>query len=69
MEISKGIIRVETKQNVPPSDIEIIGLGMDGYLVIKYKVNEKIMYAQWAPDRKIQNYLFLIKFGFYYKMN
>ena len=58
MEISKGIIRVETKQNVPPSDIEIIGLGMDGYLVIKYKVNEKIMYAQWAPDRKIQNYLF-----------
>ena len=41
MEISKGIIRVYVKQNVPPTDIEIFGLGIDGYLIIKYKVNNK----------------------------
>ena len=58
MEISKGIIRVESRQNITPTDVEIIGLGMDGYVVIKFKVGNKINYTQWAPERKFQNYLF-----------
>ena len=58
MEISKGTIRVDSGMNVPPSDIEFVGMGMEGYLVVKYKVQDKMCYTQWAPDRKIQSYLF-----------
>lgn len=58
MEVSKGILRIENKQNVAPTDVEAIGLGMDGYVIFKYKLGNKINYAQYSPDRRIQTYLF-----------
>jgi SNF2 family DNA or RNA helicase len=58
MEISKGSIRIENKQNIAPTDIEAIGLGLDGYVIVKYKLANKIQYVQYAPDRKIQTYVF-----------
>ena len=58
MEVSKGILRIENKQNITPSDIEAIGLGMDGYVIFKYKLESKISYAQFSPERRIQTYLF-----------
>ena len=58
MEVSKGIIRIDTKQNIAPTDIEIIGLGMDGYVILKYKIGDRMHYTQYSPDRRMQNYLF-----------
>ncbi len=58
MEISKGYIRIESRQNIAPSDVEIIGVSIDGYIIIKYKLDTKINYTQYSPDRKIQQYLF-----------
>lgn len=58
MEVSKGIIRIESKQNITPTDIEIIGLSMDGYVILKYKIGNRMNYTQYSPDRKMQNYLF-----------
>ena len=58
MEVSKGIIRIDIKQNITPTDIEIIGLGMDGYVILKYKIEDRMHYTQYYPDRRMQNYLF-----------
>ena len=58
MEISKGSFRIETKLNITPSNIEIIGLGIDGYVIFKYKLDNKINYYQHSPEKRIQNYLF-----------
>ena len=58
MEVSKGILRIENKQNITPTDVEAIGLGMDGYVIFKYKIENKVNYTQYSPDRKIQTYLF-----------
>jgi len=58
MEVSKGIFRIESKQNIQPTDIEIIGLSMDGYVIIKYRSGDKMSYTQYSPDRRMQTYLF-----------
>ena len=58
MEVSKGTLRIENKQNITPSDVEAIGLGMDGYVIFKYKLENKVTYTQYSPDRRIQTYLF-----------
>jgi len=58
MDISKGTIRIENKQNILPSDIKAIGLGLDGLVIIKYKIANKIHYIQYLPDRKLQTYVF-----------
>ena len=43
MEIARDSITIETKINILPSDIEIIGMGIDGYVIFKYKQNDKII--------------------------
>jgi DNA repair protein RAD5 len=58
MDISKGLIRIENKQNIPPTDIEAIGLGLDGFVIFKYKIDDKIHYIQYSPVRKLQTYVF-----------
>jgi DNA repair protein RAD5 len=58
MEISKGMIVIENKKNIPPTDIEAIGLGLDGFVIFKYKIVDKIHYIQYAPERKVQTYIF-----------
>ena len=58
MDISKGTIRIENKQNILPSDIKAIGLGLDGLVIIKYNIANKIHYIQYLPDRKLQTYVF-----------
>ena len=58
MEVSKGSIRIENKQDIPPSDIEVIGLDLNSYVIFKYKFENKLNYIQHPSDRKIQTYLF-----------
>jgi DNA repair protein RAD5 len=58
MDIFKGLIRIENKQNIPPTDIEAIGLGLDGFVIFKYKVDDKIEYIQYSPEKKLQTYVF-----------
>ena len=58
MEIARDSIRVETKINIPPSNVEIIGMGMDGYVTFKYNQNDKVNYSQYSPNRRMYNYLF-----------
>ena len=58
MDISKGLIRIEYKQNIPPTDIEAIGIGLDGFVIFKYKIDNKILYIQYSPERKLQTYVF-----------
>lgn len=58
MEVSKGIIKIEVKQNIIPTDIEIIGLNTSGYVILKYKISNRIYYTRFSPDNKMQTYLF-----------
>jgi SNF2 family DNA or RNA helicase len=58
MEIARDSIRIESKNNILPTDIEIIGMGMDGYVIFKYKQENKINYSQYSPNRRMHNYLF-----------
>jgi DNA repair protein RAD5 len=58
MEISKGIFRIETNTDIVPSNIKLIGFNIDGYIIFKYKINSKICYIQYCPEKKVQNYLF-----------
>jgi SNF2 family DNA or RNA helicase len=58
MEIARDSITIETKINILPSDIEIIGMGIDGYVIFKYKQNDKINYSQYSPNRRMYTYLF-----------
>ena len=58
MEISKGVIRIESKENIPPTNIQIIGLSIDSYLIFKYCLGNQMYYKHHYPERKIQNYLF-----------
>ena len=58
MEIARDSIRVETKINILPSNIEIIGMGVDGYVTFKYNQNEKIHYSNYSPNRRMYNYIF-----------
>lgn len=57
MEISKGHIRVQTKNNQPPTNVDIIGLSMDGNVIFKYKLDSIINYIHYAPDRRGQKYI------------
>ena len=61
MEISKGTLRIESKQNIIPSDIEAVGLGTDGYVIIKYKINDKINYIQYLLSQLIKDILFVLR--------
>ena len=58
MEIYKGHLRIDTKQNIQPTDIELIGMSMDNYIIFKYKLGDKIAYANSSPDRRMQSFLF-----------
>lgn len=59
MEVSKVIIRISTKQNIAPTDIKIIGVSMDRYVILKYNINERIhYYTHYSQKHKMQNYLF-----------
>jgi SNF2 family DNA or RNA helicase len=58
MEIVRDSIRIETKINTAPTNVEIIGMGMDGYVIFKYKQNDKISYSQYLPNKRMHNYLF-----------
>lgn len=57
MEISKGSIRVQTKINHPPTDVDVIGFSMDGNIIFKYKQNSVVNYIQYTPDRQGQKYI------------
>jgi SNF2 family DNA or RNA helicase len=56
MEVSKGMIRIESKLNIPPTEIEFIGVRQD-YLTLKYKINDRMYYANYTPEPKMQIYL------------
>jgi SNF2 family DNA or RNA helicase len=68
MEVSKGLIRIETKNNnIPPTNIEVIGISSENYVIFKYMMNDSTLetqsvsrtcYIQYYPDRKIQSNLF-----------
>jgi SNF2 family DNA or RNA helicase len=58
MEVSKGFIRFDTILGMPPTDIEIIGIDMNGYVILKYKIGDKMQYIQFYPERRMQHYLF-----------
>ena len=58
MEVSTGRIRIETKKNILPTNMQMLGVGMDGYLIFKYNIGDKMHYTQYYPDRKLQTYLF-----------
>ena len=58
MEITRDSIRIETKLNIVPTNVEIIGMGMDGYVIFKYKQNDKISYSQYLPNKRMHNYIF-----------
>jgi DNA repair protein RAD5 len=58
MEISKGSFRIENNINTLPTQIELIGFNIDGYIIFKYNINDKIYYFQYCPEKKVQNYLF-----------
>ena len=59
MLITTGIIRLELNDHILPTDIEIIGLhNMVQFINIKYKINDKINYFYFNPEKTIQYYLF-----------
>lgn len=58
MEISKGLIKVESKENIPPNNINIIGINIDGHIIFKYCIGDKMYYKHYYPERRIQNYIF-----------
>jgi SNF2 family DNA or RNA helicase len=58
MEVSKGIIKIQSKQNITPTNIEIIGLNTTGYVILKYKIIDHIYYTRFSSDNKLQTYLF-----------
>ena len=59
MEVSKGQLRIETKlNNAVISDLEILGISMENYVIFKYKINDSTYHYQWSPEKKIQTYLF-----------
>jgi SNF2 family DNA or RNA helicase len=59
MQVSKGLIRIESKiNNNIPSDVEVVGINLENYIIFKYKINNVTHYTQYYPDRKIQSYLF-----------
>jgi DNA repair protein RAD5 len=59
MEVSKGIIRIDdTIQNILLTNIEIIGLGMNGYIIFKYNFEDHMTYIQYYPSNRLQTYLF-----------
>ena len=59
MEVSKGLLRIETKSNnVNITDFEIICISIENYAIFKYKMNGTTQYFQWSPDKRVQTYLF-----------
>ena len=57
MEISKGNVKINN-HDIEPTDINILGFNINGYIIIKYMTGEDINYTQYYPERRIQNYLF-----------
>ena len=59
MEVSKGIIRINTNQNIIPTNIEFIGLGINNYVILKYKIGDHMHYIQYSIEsNRMQKYLF-----------
>ena len=58
MEILKGTVCVRTNTNTPPINIEIIGIDLEGRVLIKYINNNEIYYADYIPCSKIHIQLY-----------
>ena len=58
MDVYKGFTKIDTNKNVIPTDIEFIGLSTDGYLILKYKIENNMYYKQYSPKYKMLTYLF-----------
>jgi len=44
--ITKGDFKILTKQNIPPTNIEILGSTIDNNILFKYNIGDEIYYAQ-----------------------
>ncbi len=58
MLISQGIIKISSSIDKEPTDIEIIGLNIDSYVTLKYKINDVIHYTQFIPSKRYEQYIF-----------
>lgn len=59
MTISNGNIRIESNYNIVPSNIELIGFNINGYIILKYNINDIIQYTPYYPEKKNNNIYFL----------
>ena len=60
MEILKGTIIIKSKTNSLPRNIEMIGMDLEGRIIIKYinDTNEGINYIEYCPGSKIHIQLY-----------
>ena len=57
MNITTSSFRIESKTNVIPTGIQLIGFSTDNYVIFKYNNNNTIQYANHYPTKN-QSYLF-----------
>jgi DNA repair protein RAD5 len=59
MEITNGVFQINSKNylNLPPTDIDVIGIGMNNNIIFKYKLGNDILYHEYNV-RNHQLYLF-----------
>ena len=60
MEILKGAVCVKSKSNIPPKNVEMIGIDIDGRILLKYTcpVTNELNYTDYIPSTKIQIQLY-----------
>lgn len=58
MEIAKGYIRITADENIMPTNIEIIGIDINNYVIVKYCLGSKMHYMLYSPERRNKTYLF-----------
>lgn len=59
MEVTKGNIRIKTTNiYINPTNIELVSININNFVVIKYLFGDIIKYHQFIPDRQINTYLF-----------
>jgi len=60
MEITKGVICVRTKSNTSPKNIEMIGIDLEGRILLQFNCEfiNNINYVEYLPHSKNYNQLF-----------
>jgi SNF2 family DNA or RNA helicase len=58
MEIYREPIRIVINKPIMPSDFKIIGLNIDGYVILKYNLENNIHYMQFMASRRIYNHIY-----------